>query len=290
MHTGLQRQRTALKVGFWLGWKTESNWTNPVFYVIWSMIPSLSSALILTFMVRVLQQAGGGSGPNLLPYVFIGSVVYSLVGSLLDSMSWAVLEDRERMGMLKYIAIAPSSLYAYLFGRGFAKVATNFIAVPLTLTVGVLALGIPIHPATIDWGLLAAVLPLGVLIITSAGLILAGVTMMIAKHAGFLGQAVSGALYLFTGTLFPLTVLPAPLQAFARALPLTYWVEGMRRALWADARNPAYNSGLDHLGDGTLVLILAGCALLMLAISLPLEGWAERRAKEKGLLDMNTAY
>lgn len=286
----MRRHLTGFRIGFWLGWKTESNWTNPFFYVLWSMLVPLTSGLILTMMIKVLRTSGNASGPNLLPYVFIGTVVYSLVGLLLDSMSWAVLEDRERLGMLKYIAITPSSMYAYLWGRGFAKVAVNFLAVPLTLTFGALVLDIPIRLSSINWGLLALVLLLGVLIITFAAQILAGVTMMIARHAGFLGQAVSGALYLFTGTLFPITVLPGWAETIARGLPLTYWVEGMRRALWVDARNPAYNTGLSNISDETLLLVLLVSAVVMAAISIPLEQRAEHRAKEKGLLDMTTAY
>lgn len=286
----MKRHLTAFRIGFWLGWKTESNWTNPFFYVLWSMIVPMSSGLILTMMIRVLQRSGNNTGPDLLPYVFIGTVVYSIVALLLDSMSWAVLEDRERMGMLKYLAITPSSMYGYLWGRGFAKVAVNFLAVPLTLTFGVLVLDIPIHLATINWGLLAIVLSLGILIVTFAAQLLAGVTLMIAKHAGFLGQAVSGALYLFTGALFPITVLPKWMEIIARGVPLTYWLEGMRRALWTDARNPVYNTGLNTISNGMLIGVLALSAILMAAISIPIQQRAEHRAKEKGLLDMNTAY
>lgn len=286
----MKRHLTAFRMGFWLGWKTESNWTNPVFYLLWSMIVPMTSGLILTMMIKVLQRTGNSTGPDLLPYVFIGTVVYSLVGMLLDSMSWAVLEDRERMGMLKYLAITPSSMYGYLWGRGFAKVAVNFLAVPLTLTFGALVLKIPIHLATINWGLLIIVLALGLLVVTFAAQLLAGLTLMIAKHAGFLGQAVSGALYLFTGALFPITVLPNWMETIARFVPLTYWLEGVRRALWTDARNPAYNTGLSTINNATLILILALSAVLMAAISIPLQKRAEHRAKEKGLLDMTTSY
>ena len=286
----MKRHLTAFRMGFWLGWKTESNWTNPLFYVLWSMIVPMTSGLSLTMMIKVLQRTGNSTGPDLLPYVFIGTVVYSLVGMLLDSMSWAVLEDRERMGMLKYLAITPSSMYGYLWGRGFAKVAVNFLAVPLTLTFGALVLKIPIHLATINWGLLIIVLALGLLVVTFAAQLLAGLTLMIAKHAGFLGQAVSGALYLFTGALFPITVLPNWMETIARFVPLTYWLEGVRRALWTDARNPAYNTGLSTINNATLILILALSAVLMAAISIPLQKRAEHRAKEKGLLDMTTSY
>ncbi|WP_164689699.1 ABC transporter permease [Herpetosiphon llansteffanensis] len=286
----MQRFLQAFRVGAWLGWKTESNWTNPLFYILWSLLLPMSNGLIMTMMLRVLQRTGNSSGADLLPYVFIGTVVYSIVALLLDSMAWAVLEDRERMGMLKYIAITPSSMYGYLWGRGFAKVSINFLAVPLTLTFGALVLDIPIRLSTINWPLLLVVVVLGLLIVTFAAQILAGVTLMIARHAGFVGQAVSGALYLFTGALFPITVLPNWMQVIARAVPLTYWLEGMRRALWVDAQNPVYNTGLNQLSTTNLLLILLASAVAMAVISIPLQRRAEHRAKEKGLLDMNTAY
>ena len=64
----------------------------------------------------------------------------------------------------------------------------------------------------------------------------------------------------------------------------------MRRALWVDARNPAYKTGLEQLSTSNLLLILVGAAVAMAVISIPLQRRAEHRAKEKGLLDMNTAY
>lgn len=283
----LQRHWTAFKVGFWLGWKTESNWTNPVFYVLWSLLRPMSSALIFYFMIRVIR---GEGQTDLLPYVFIGTVVYALVGLLLDSMAWAVMEDRERMGMLKFIAIAPASMYPYLWGRGMAKVLVNLVAVPLTLVFGSLVLDIPIGLTTINWPLLLVVVPLGILMVTFAAQMLAGMTLMLARHGGSLGQAVAGALYLLTGALFPITVLPGWAEVIARALPLTYWLEGMRRALWLDARNPIYQTGLDTISTPALLLILVGATLALGLISVPLQHWAEQRAKERGLLDMQTAY
>ena len=283
----LKRHWTAFKVGIWLGWKTESNWTNPVFFVLWSMLTPISSALIFYFMLAVLS---GDQADGLLPYVFIGTVVYSMVGALLNSMAWAVLEDRERMGMLKFIAIAPASLYPYLWGRGIAKVAANLVAVPVTLTLGVIFLDIPIHLATIDWPLLLVASFLGILLITFVGQILAGFAMMIARHGGSLGESLAASLYLLTGAIFPITVLPGWLETIARYIPLTYWLEAMRRALWTDARNPVYHTGLSHFDTSQILLILLATTLLTGALSLPLQLWAEHRAKEKGLLDLQTAY
>lgn len=274
----------AFKVGTWLGWQIESNWTNPVLYVLFVVSRPLASALILALMYKVIARSGGSD--DLFAYIFVGASVYALVGQLMEGMSWAVLEDRERMGMLKYISLAPSSLYAYLLGRGVAKVLGSLIAVPIILALGAVFFDLPVSWQSINLPMLTVALLLGIVMISFAGLILAGITMMVARHGGFLGMAVAGALFIFTGAIFPITVLPGWMQTIARGLPLTYWLEAMRRALLDGARGP----GFESLGDGRLLLILAGLTLITALISLPLEAWAEHRAKEKGLLDMNTAY
>jgi ABC-2 type transport system permease protein len=46
-----------------------------------------------------------------------------------------------------------------------------------------------------------------------------------------IGDAVAGALFLFSGAIFPLSVLPTFLQPIGYAMPITYWLELLRRSL-----------------------------------------------------------
>jgi ABC-2 type transport system permease protein len=46
-----------------------------------------------------------------------------------------------------------------------------------------------------------------------------------------LGEAVSAAMYLFSGAIFPITLLPASLQPIGYIMPMTWWLELLRRAL-----------------------------------------------------------
>ena len=103
-----------------------------------------------------------------------------------------------------------------------------------------------------------------------------------------MGEAVSGGLYLFTGAIFPLDVLPAWIRPVGFIFPVTYWLEVSRRALLGDQMIgfPTL-AGFSNLG---LVGILAGFTVALVILSVFFYHWALNRAKEKGLIDMETSY
>lgn len=74
-------------------------------------------------------------------------------------------------------------------------------------------------------------------------MILAGVQLHLARHSYFMGESVAGALFLLSGTLFPIEVLPGWAQCLSKTLPFTYWLEGLRRALLGKGLSPSL-SGL----------------------------------------------
>ena len=51
------------------------------------------------------------------------------------------------------------------------------------------------------------------------GLVLAGAALNLPRYGTFLGEAVAGVLYLLSGVVFPITVLPAWLQPVSLCLP-----------------------------------------------------------------------
>jgi ABC-2 type transport system permease protein len=274
----------SLRVAAWLGWQIESNWTDPFLFAIYSVVRPVAGALILVFMYMVV--AHGGLDNPLFPQVFIGNAFYIYVGAVLMGVSWAVLDDRERYGMLKYMYAAPFNIYFYLLGRGAAMAITATIAVAITLLFGIFVLGLPIEPARIDWALLSLSLISGLGGLAFMGILLAGVSLITARHDYPIGEVVAGALYLLCGAVFPIDVLPKPLQILGQALPLTYWLEALRRALLGQGTGEI----LAGLSDGVLLLILVGSTVVLALISIAFYRWAEHTAKEKGLIDMQTMY
>ena len=63
------------------------------------------------------------------------------------------------------------------------------------------------------------------------GLLLAGATLRMAQYSFNIGDSVAGALYLFSDAIFPLQVLPTFLRPIGYIMPISYWLELIRRAL-----------------------------------------------------------
>jgi ABC-2 type transport system permease protein len=120
------------------------------------------------------------------------------------------------------------------------------------------------------------------------GLLLAGVSLLIAHHVWFLGEGVAGALYLFSGAIFPLEVLPPFLRWIGYLMPITYWLELIRRSLVSDVAEafPTFA----NLSNGQLLGILLGLTLVFGVSSIYTFRWCEYRARERGLIDMVSNY
>lgn len=287
----LQRYRGNTKwqsftMAAWLGWQVESNWADPLLFAIYSVARPLAAVLILVVMYSVISN--GVLDTPLFAYIYLGNALYMLVGAVITGVSWAVIDDRERYGTLKHLFATPMDGYWYLMGRGVTKLIIATTSVLITLSFGVLVFHLPLDWTTIRWGLFLSSTVLGVVCMACMGLCLGALTLQTARHFWSLGEAVAGSLYLFTGSIFPLDVLPPFLIPLGYVFPVTYWLEAARRALLGP-----YFAGfptLAWLSDEALVFILAGFALGLALISRWYFRWSLHRAKEKGLIDMQTAY
>ena len=270
----------------WLGWQIESNWTDPFLFAVYSIVKPLASAGILVVMYSIITK--GNFNTPIFPYIYFGNAFYIYVGAVMSGISWAVIDDREHYKTLKYMYIAPIRIPAYWLGRGVARFATGTIAVVITIAFGVLFLHVPLNLATVNWPLFFVSLFIGIAMLAMMGLILASITLLIAHHFFLIGEAVAGALYLFSGAIFPLDVLPVWLRPIGFAIPITYWLELMRRSLAGNVAQAfptlAQFSNLQLLG------ILLGLTLVFGVASTFIFRFCDYRAREQGLIDFVTNY
>ena len=263
-----------------LGWGIESNWTDPYLFVVYSIVRPVAAALTLVFMYVVVS--GGTARGELLSFLVVGNAFWAFVGNGLQGLSWGVLDDRERYLMLKYTYIAPVRFYTYLLGRGSAQLASASAAAVITLAVGALFLGVPVDLARLDYPLLAASFVLGMASIAAISVAVAGVSLNITRESWGLSEGVAGTLFLLCGAIFPIGVLPSWVQPLARALPLTYWLEALRRAFFVGA--PSFS--LPDLATGEVLLALVLSTTVFIALAYLVFAFAEHRAREQGLIDM----
>lgn len=273
-------------IAAWLGWQIESNWTDPFLFAIYSIVKPLASAGILVVMYSVITK-GNFSDP-LFPYIYLGNAFYIYVGQMMNGFTWTIVDDREHYKTLKYIYTAPVHYPTYLMGRSVARFLVASLSVFITILAGALFLNVQINLAIVNWPLFLLTLLIGVFMLTMMGMILAGVMMLMVHHSWEIGGAVASALYLFSGAIFPLDVLPAFLRPIGFWMPITYWLELLRRTIVADVAL-AFPT-LQAFTNIQLLGILCGLTLVFTVLGVVVFNYCENLARERGLLDRVTNY
>jgi ABC-2 type transport system permease protein len=285
--------RRSFSVAARLGWQMEANWTDPLLFFIYSVAKPVSSALILVLMLEVI---GAGGRRDYRAFVVIGSALWSFVLAGISGLAWSVLDDRERYRMLKYVYVSPSDFLIVLLGRGVARVAVGGMGAAITLAIGVVLLGVPFDPFTVNWPLLVVVMAAGIASIVAIGILLAAICLQTRQESWSYPEAVAGAFFLISGAVFPLTVLPTPIQALGLVTPLTWWIEGVRDALFPGGLTALGGTGSLFVSISgqqrpepfqILVALLATGAVATLA-AIAVFRTSDRRAKDRGLLDQTT--
>jgi len=261
-----------------LGWAIESNWSDPFLFAIYTMAKPLAAAGILVVMFQVITQ---GQNTEFLQFLIVGSALWNVVFGVMSGLVQSILEDRERYRMIKYVVVTPTSLFPFLLGRSLARVVVSFVAVILTMLVGIMFLDVQLQPNLLY---LIPATVLGVMAVMALGVFMAGWCLQLRQEAWSYPEAIAGALYLISGAIFPIDILPAFLHPIAYASPTTWWLEASRRGLLGHG-SPGT---LGDLSDGTVMLLLAVSTAIAIPVALAAFAWFMQRARQAGLLDMTT--
>jgi ABC-2 type transport system permease protein len=144
--------------------------------------------------------------------------------------------------------------------------------------------------------MLVVVLAIGLTSIVAVGVFMAAVCIQSRQEAWSYPEAAAGALFLISGAVFPLAVLPAPLQVVGLLTPFTWWIEGVRQALFSGSLSSVGGEGsffasmAGHATPTTLELLVALLATGTVATLASIVAFraSDRRAKDRGLLDQTT--
>jgi ABC-2 type transport system permease protein len=276
----------SFRTAAWLGWQIESNWADPFLFAVYSVAKPLAIAGILVVMYGTITQ--GDFASPVFTYMYLGNAFYLYVGAVMSGMAWAVIDDRERYRMLKSMYVAPVDIRLYLIGRGVARFATGSISVLITLLVGVLFLNVAVDPWTVNWPLFLMALSVGIVMLAMLGLLLASTVLLLGHLSWSVGDAVAGALFLFSGAVFPLEVLPSFLRPIGYAIPVTYWLELLRRALVGPVAG--FFPTLSGFSDLQLLAILSVLTIGLGGAAIVTFQRCDTIARERGLIDRTSNY
>jgi ABC-2 type transport system permease protein len=267
-----------------LGWRITSSWTEPLLFAIYSVLKPLSAAFILVLMYSVISGRRGSVG-GYLAFVVVGSAFWGFVQQGFADYAKVISEDRGWFHTLKYIVMSPHHLYVFLTGRALPRLVAALVSIVIVLTVATLALHLPISPLHVDYPLLLlACLVAGVTIIGMGAAY--GVLLLMARESYGFAEVGSQSIYLLSGAIFPIAVLPGPLAVLASLNPLVYWMELVRRAMLG----PNALLMFPELSIGQVLVRLLLTAAGMLLLSHLVFSWADNRARRLGLYDRDIMW
>ena len=136
----MSAQWNRLRTAAWLGWKVDSNWTDPLLFVIYVLARPLAAALILVGMYWAVR--GQQAQPALFAGFYLANAFHVYVNTVLVDMGWIVFGDREEYETLKYVVASPVGMRTYLTGRAAVRFARATVSVAFLLGLGWVALGV----------------------------------------------------------------------------------------------------------------------------------------------------
>jgi len=271
---------------FWVGWKVESNWADPVLFATYRIVQPLASLLIVAFIVIIGASTGVGLQREYLARLIVSTAFFVYVAQITTNMGWLVHTDRSRYEVLKNIYISPGTLHPYIIGRGLVSVVNATISVIVTLLFslavfnGLLNLGIPISLLSVNLFLLIPTVLLGVSGLIAVGYMLSAVNIVSNRLEFILGESLAGVFFLLGGVIFPVTALPSQIQPLSAILPITYFLDAVRDSFGLGTTGSAL------IDLGYLFVTTIGIGIFAYVVYRR----AELRAKRLGLFDRKSEY
>jgi ABC-2 type transport system permease protein len=267
-----------------LGWAVSSNWTRPILFIVYSILRPISMALILAVMYTVITGNSAKARPY-LAFLIIGTAFWSFIQEGVSEFALGILEDRGRYHILKYTYMAPLGFPIFLVGRAASKLTSAAASVVIVLVVGTFALHLDINPLGINYPLLIVACLLAFVAVVAFAITLSMVLLAGRDSQGY-GEIMAQFLYLFSGAIFPISVLPGPIAWLASLTPLPYWLELCRRAILHGRVYQMFPAQTDAEVLLRLLVATLGTAVLGYFVY----AWADRQARRKGYIDMEANW
>ena len=237
------------------------------------LLNAVAPAAQLATFYYLAHAVGPQFRPEGMPYflfLLIGSGFYSFL--LTGTYSFLrSIQEAQQSGTLEVLMTTSTRPEVLLGLSAVSAFANAFVQLFFYVGVGCMLFARGVH---INFFASALVFMLSVLIATAIGMVAAGLQVSIHKGSTVL-WALGSSSWLLAGTLFPITVLPRPVQVISNLLPFTHSLTGMRLALLQPLSSAALQGEI-----GVLLL----CALVLGPISLVFFSWTVRRARQLGTL------
>ena len=210
-------------------------------------------------------------GSNYFAFALVGFAFFDYMSVAFTAFDASIEEARQNR-TLEALLVTQTPLRVILAGSAVYPFFALALRTCVYLGWGMLFFGFA--PRAANWSGAIAVLLASILAFSGLGILSAAYQVLFKRGnpAKWLLLGISG---LVGGMMYPVSVLPGPLQMLARLIPVTYSLEGMRAALLAGA---PWSKLLPSIGA---LLIFSA---ILIPASFAVFAWALRRTKITGTL------
>jgi ABC-2 type transport system permease protein len=190
------------------------------FFILTSVLQPVIFASIAYLMFR------SGARPGSLLYVAIGAGMMGIWSSTLFGSGGAIQWQRWQ-GTLEYCIAVPPAFIWVILPLTIATATIGLYSLTATLAWGWLFFDVPLEVAHPVW--FAVSLPASVLALGLLGLVLAS-TFVLYRHANALSNLLEYPIWVVTGLLFSLSLLPGWTHPISYVLAPTWGVRAIRES------------------------------------------------------------
>lgn len=256
--------RTSLRVLF-RGWLLSLKLlTTSSFFLLVTILQPLVFATIAFFMFKA------GGRPGTLLYVALGAGLMGIWSATLFG-SGGMIQWERYQGTLEVVMSAPVPFVMFVLSATLANASIGIYSIGTTLLWGVLLFEVPLefaHPF-----LFVLAVPVTILALGMMGLLLAS-TFVLYRHANALSNLLEYPVWIATGLLAPIALLPGWVRPISWILAPTWGIRAIRGAALG---------GTEPLGDILMTLVLGASYLILGALALR---HFERLARERATLSL----
>lgn len=233
----------------------------------------LSNVVVALLVAGYIGDDVPGTDTPMAHLVLAGFAAYLLFQVGLVNLPQMLVTEREEGALLRLRA-TPGGIPAYLVAKCVLVVVTAVGTLALLLLTAAALVDGPLPQGPADWLTLLWVTTLGLLAVVPLGAAIGAVLPNPREALALIMLPVMGLLAT-SGTVFPITSLPEPVQQAASVFPLKWMAQGLRSALLPDSARAAEAAGSWELP--MVALVLTAWTVLGFLLAVPLLRRAARR-------------
>jgi len=204
-------------------------WAWEIVWLVYGIVTSLSVAYIgLAAPAISGGQVDEAAISRFVLYLLVGTIAWRFLGIIFENIGEVIAWERWE-GTIEYTFMSPVPRLTHLLGMCAATLVRA-----LAFSIGILAavtLFVPVDLSHANVVSALVLLAVGALAFVGLGIASAAFPLMWTEKGLQMAYIVQAVVLLVSGVYYPVSVLPAWMQALSTISPATYVIRGMRAAL-----------------------------------------------------------